>query len=257
VSLRGPESQVRGVEPRLLELHVDLRDAPPGVRTVSLAGENLRGLRPDIEVVQIEPNRLQVEIDRRLRKTLPVSPLLVGVPPAGHSFYGAEVQPDLLEVEGPESVLESLERLRTDPIHLEGRTAPFVVPVGAVPESPSARVLDPRPLEVRVEVDASPVRRSFDGVPVVLAGQTSGATAQPSSIRILVTGPPSLLGRIAPDQVRAVADLTGLAPGGGTHEVPLRVEFLDVPPSELARLAVRSMSHSKVAVRLSSRRAPA
>lgn len=254
VTLRGPASLIARLRPPSMEFRVDLRDAAPGKRTVQLDAEGLRGLPPDVEVVQVEPSRLQLVIDRRMRRTVPVVPLIVGAPPAGFAFYGARAQPDTLVVEGPAAEVGALDRLRTDPIHLDGRIAPFDAQVGAVPDGPASRVLDPSPLKVHVDVDAAPGRRTIDGVPVVFAGQTFAATAQPSTVRVVLSGPSGLLARIEPAQVRAVAELGGLAPGSEPHVVPVRVELLGIPASDLARIAVRSVSQARVTVRLSSRR---
>ncbi len=258
VSLRGPESRVRRLDPRSMVLRADLRDATPGPRSVPLSAESLQGLPADMEVADVEPSRLQLEIDRRMRKTIPLTPSFEGAPPRGYSFYGARVEPDVVVIEGPESVVGGIEKLRTDPIRLEGRTAPFAVPVGAVLEHPGVRLHETGPLEVEVQVDVSPLRRSFDEVPVALEGDSSGeATIRPSSVRVVVAAPPALLARIGADGIRAVADVGGTDPNSGAGTVPVRIEFPDIGASDLPRIAVRSVSPQRVSVRISPRRAPA
>ena len=258
VSLRGPESRVRRLDPRSMVLRADLTDATPGPRSVPLSSDNLQGLPADLEVADVEPSRLRLEIDRRLRKSVPVAPSVAGAPPAGYAFYGARVEPGAVAIEGPESVVGGSERLRTDTIRLDGRTSPFVVPVGAAPEHPSVRVLETRPLEVEVQVDVSPVRRSFDGVPITLDGRSPDeATIGPPSVRVVVTGPPALLSGMRTGRIRAVADLGALGAEGAGGTVPVRVEFPDLAESDLRRVEVRSVSPPRVSVRPSPRRAPA
>jgi YbbR domain-containing protein len=254
VSLRGPESLIRQVDPFKLAFRVDVTDAQPGQRNVQLVAESLVGLSRGIEVVQIEPDRLRLVVDRRMQRVLPVAPALVGAPPPGYTFYGAQVAPDTLEVEGPQTEVVGLDRIRTDPIHLEGRTAPFVVAVNAVPDRPGTRVIEPREISVQVEVDVAPVKAAFDSVPVVFAAQEYAATAQPSSVRVVLSGPPSVLRQIRPTQIRPVADVSGLVPRREPYAVRLRMEFAGVAAPDLARITVRSVSHPETDVRVSSRR---
>lgn len=256
VRLKGSESAIRRVDPLRLALRVDLRDADMGERKIQLGPRDLRGVPRDVEVALVEPDRLSLRVDRRARRSLPVAPLFVGKPPAGYAFYGSVVVPDSLEVEGPAADVEAMDRLRTDPIHLEGREVSFVERVGAVPAPAGTRVVDPRPLEVRVAIDAAPTRATLEGVRVVLAGQPRAASVAPSAVRVVLSGPPALVARMRPYQLRAVADLTGLAPRSSPLLVPLRVDFPEIPAGELARISVRSVTPASAEVRLAPRRPP-
>ncbi len=253
VRLRGSEAGVRHAMTGLV-MHVDLRDSAPGERIVQLLPAMIRGLPPDVEIVQLVPDRLNLNVDTLAKRTVPVVPSFVGRPPVGYAFYGTLVTPDAVEVEGPESAMGGLSRLRTDPIHLDNRTAPFTARVGAVPESLELRVVDPRPVEVRVEVDTAPVETVLDHVPVVLADEVFEASVSPSTVRVSLSGPAALIGGIRAFQVRAVADLSGLAPKSAPYLVPLRVSLLDIPPADLARITARPLGNEKVSVRVTNRR---
>jgi YbbR domain-containing protein len=254
VSLRGPESLIRRLDPLKLSFRVDVTDAPPGQRNVQLAAESLVGLPRGVEVVQIDPDRLRLTVDRRMRKVLPVAPSLVGAPPPGYSFYGAHVTPDTLEVEGPQTEVVALDRVRTDPIHLEGRTSSFTVAVNAVPDRPATRLLDPREVSVQIEVDVVPIKAAFDGVPVVFANQEYEATAHPSAVRVLISGPPGVIHEVGPAQIRPVAELTGLTPRPEPYTARLRIEFAGIAGSDLARITVVSVSRPEIAIRIWNRR---
>jgi hypothetical protein len=185
--------------------------------------------------------------DDRAERTVPVVPALKGLPPDGYTFYGATATPDTKRIEGPASDLRGVERLRTDPISLDGRVAPFQVRVRAVPDNPEVRLLEPQPVDVRVEVDRAPGQKALD-VPVTLSGASAGTTVSPHTVRALISGPPALLETLGPAQVRAVADVEGVAPGGPVRDLPLRVEFREVPASDLGRLAVVKVEPASVLV---------
>jgi len=254
VRLRGPESLVQRIAPYGLAVRVDLRDASPGERSILLGPSAVMGVPRGVEVVYVEPDRLTLELDRKMRVFLPVVPSLAGSPPQGYAFYGARVDPDRVEVEGPRSQVESLSRLRTDPVSLDGRTAPFVERVSAIPDNPRVNVVDPRRVSVRADVDLAPVDRTFPDVPVVLAGSNDEAVPRPGRVSVTVSGPPALVGSLRPTQVRAVADSGGVAADGSADTVPLRVELVDVPLDEIGRLTIKSVSHETISIRIGDRR---
>lgn len=254
IRLRGPETLFRRLDPLPLEVHVDLHDASPGPRNVQLTADSVSGLPKGVEVTLIEPDRFRVVLERRARKTLPVVASFSGQPPRGYAVYDVRITPEVLDVEGPESGVAALTRLRTDPIHLENRTASFSVTVAAVPSRLEVRVVDPVPLEAQVEVDVAPESRTFPGVPVFAAGQFRAVPLAPATVAVTLSGPPALLRSIQPGQLRAVADTSGLAPRAEPYQVPVRVEFQDLTQKDLAKLAVRSLDRPRVAVRVSGRR---
>jgi len=245
--LRGPENLLRRADLLRLSFPIDLADAAPGAVTVQLDPGGLRGVPSGIDVVFVEPDRLALMFDQSAERTVPVVPALKGRPPAGFTFYAATASPDTKRISGPAGVLQSTERLRTDPIALDGRTEPFQVRVRAVPDNAEVRLLESDPVEVRVEVDRLPGQKSLE-IPVTLAGGPPGTTVSPHVVRALISGPPALLDGVDVSRVRAVADVEGVAPGGPVRDLPLRVEFREVPASDLGRLAVVRVEPPRVLV---------
>jgi YbbR domain-containing protein len=254
VRLRGSENRLTGLNPVAMSFGVDLTDAIPGERTVELTPTNLEGLPRGFDVELIAPVRLSVVVDELLQKDLPVNAMLTGQPPQGYAYYSARVVPRTITVEGPRTEIETLEAIRTDPINLEGRTAPFIVRVGAAATSPAIRVTGARSLEVRIDVDTAPVEAVIESVPIVISGQVYEATASPETVEVTLFGPPTLLENIGPDRIRAVADVAGLEPRIKAYRITPRIELLDLPPRDLARITVKSVSRETVAVTVSDRR---
>lgn len=254
VRLRGPESLLRRLDPLPLEVRVDLRDAAPGPRNVQLSADDVGGVPRGIEVATIEPDRFRIELERRARKLVPIVPSFAGHPLPGYAVYDVRIAPDSLEVEGPESRVATLTRLRTDPIRLDDRNAPFTVRTSAVPSNAEVRVVDPQPLEAQVEVDVAPAARVYPGVPVRVVGLEFDGVPSPAYVDVTLSGPPALLAEIRGDQIRAVADAHGLAPRAEPHSVRLRIELLGLAEPDRARVTVKSLSRPRVAVALTHRR---
>jgi hypothetical protein len=249
VRLRAPESVLRRIDPYDLDVRVDLSDAAPGTRTVALAPRLVGGLPGDVEVVQLEPDRLKLTLARKVRREVPVVPTIAGRPPRGYAFYRALPRPDALQVEGPEPKVGAATRLRTDPIDVEGRRESFVARVAPVAESPDIVLSDPRPLDVRVYVDLAPVDVTIPRVPVVVAGAAEESWASSSSVAVTVTAPSALISTLREGHLRAVAEPLGSSAGAIARDVPLRVEIVGLDEDARAKITVKSVAPRTVDLR--------
>jgi len=93
-----------------------------------------------------------------------------------------------------------------------------------------------------------------EAVPIVISGQTYEATASPETVEVTLFGPPTLVASIGRDRMRAVADVAGLEPRSKAYRITPRIELLDLPPRDLARITVKKVSRETVAVTVSDRR---
>jgi YbbR domain-containing protein len=246
--LEGSESAIRKLDPLRLTVRLDLRQSPLGRREVQLSEAHLAGVPPGVRVAFFNPDRLQVAVDRRLHRELPVAPRVVGDPPAGFHYYGAVARPRAVEVEGPESAVAAMSELGTDPIALGQRTGSFVVLVGALAEVAQVKTVTPGPIEVQVTIDVPPIPRTLANVPVRIEGGAGNLDPDPRTVRVSIAGPPKVVQSIAASQIRAVADVAAQQPGD-RHHVPVQARLVDVPDDQLRRVVVTSVVPSRVAVR--------
>ncbi len=254
VRFRGLESVMRRLDPVPMAVRVDLRDATSGEREVLLSRQNLIGVPRGVEVDFMDPDRAELVVETRRRRDLRVEPTFLGQPAQGFAFYGARVSPKRLRVDGPSSQVDALEVLRTNPIRLDDRSEPFMTHVGVVPEGKHVRLVDQDTLDVLVLVDAAAVERRLEDVPVEVVGAPPGTTVEPAALHVTVSGPPQLVEKITPDQVRLIADASGLSPDAAKQNIEVRAEFAGFDPDERARLSVESISQGKVRVTPSGRR---
>jgi len=250
VRVEGPRTVIRNLDPIELAVRLDLQSAAPGARVVQFSDSALFGLPKRVNVTFFEPDRVTLVLDRRMRRELPVVADLTGSPPEGYTVYRTRVRPAVLTVEGPESVVRSLDQLRTDPLQLDHRTRAFTAQLGAVPDRPEVRIVDPRPLEVRVVIDTVPVTRTFEDVVVQPHDPSSPTTIDPPTTRVTLKGPEDLLDLLTSAQIRAVADVSGLEPGGPAQTLEVTTSVFDLPEEQLWRLEVESVRPRTVSTRL-------
>jgi YbbR domain-containing protein len=152
VRLRGPSSLVRTVTPQNLSLAIDLNGIAMGMgRILPLSPELVRA-PVGVEVVQVIPARLRMNIEPKATQTVRIYPRLSGSPAAGFQVEKAVVTPDSVEIEGPASHVMTVESLETADINVSGRQATFKENPELDVEDPLVRVpgLGPITVEVRI-----------------------------------------------------------------------------------------------------------
>lgn len=111
-----------------------LRDISAGKKIVCLAdlsatrlGENIIHISPDdirrplgTTITYLSRTDLAVKLESLTRKTFRLKPVLAGMPAPGFRVVKVAVVPPRITVEGPAGVVQSLERLSTLPIDIQG-----------------------------------------------------------------------------------------------------------------------------------------
>jgi len=149
VRLRGPERRIRAIAPFELDVVVDVQADGPGVMPVQLRSDNV--LAPDeVEVVSIDPNTLELRLDREALAELPILVRLTGEP-AGGTVPGDPIpKPPRARVRGPATIVSSLSAVFTSPISLDGHALDFSQTVSVVSSDPLVRIVEPLFVTVQI-----------------------------------------------------------------------------------------------------------
>jgi YbbR domain-containing protein len=252
VRLVGPESVIRNLNPLAMTVQLDLTKLPPGEREMQLTEAFLTNKPARVDVEFFDPERVRLVVDERRSRQLKVTPIFTGTLPEGYTLYRAQVDPEKVLVEGPLKRVSQLTDIQTEPIELDDQTRRFIKRVAAVPGVPHVRLVDPQLLEVRVDVDVSPVEKSFSDLPVQPSIRSYETKFRPSVAGVTLAGPPALLERITPAQIRVTGDVGELSPASGSRRVPLQVA-VDLPPEQASRVSVKVIRPHQATVRLSER----
>ena len=152
VGVRGTVSRLRSLNPFAVDVVVELANPDKGVFEVPLTSDNVF-LPPNLEVVSIEPNIIQLKLDREAAELLPVMAKLEGEPAAGAKVQHAEVIPPNVLVRGPEDIVRSIGTLSTTPIYLTGHALDFQEQAAVLPPDPLVSVVQPAIVNVRVRME--------------------------------------------------------------------------------------------------------
>jgi len=110
------------------QLTVDLAGVSPGRFQKSISADDVRERAIPAELAKavdvtdvIEPRTVDVLVEAKRRRSVPLLARLVGAPADGYEVVGApEVEPDSAVVAGPQSVIQNLDTLRTLPVDIAG-----------------------------------------------------------------------------------------------------------------------------------------
>jgi YbbR domain-containing protein len=214
VRLRGSSALLARTEPREIVAVLNLSTARPGSRMFHMLKEDVR-TPYGVEVAQIVPGTLALDLEKSGRRTVPIKPVLDGDPAPGFVTGTVTSDPATVEVIGPESRLKQLTEATTEPVEVTGSRVRVrdVVTVGITDSA--VRLVRPQNATVMVDVVPAPVPRELAGVPVRWRNLAAGlrARVQPTLTKITVRGRREAVSDLRPGTIEAFVDLAGLGPG--------------------------------------------
>lgn len=189
--VRGPKSLIRGLDPKGLAYTLDMTKAQPGETVVQFDADNIK-LSKALEVVEISPPRMTLEIDLLGRKTVPVEPVWKGRIGEDYRLVRASAEPPEVLLKGPAQVLERLERLQTLAVAVNS-TLPRTVSVDSGLALPAEVKADPGKVRVVLEFGLK-TRDVWVKLPVeVLPSGLGQVTVRPAVVQVYVEAPVTLL----------------------------------------------------------------
>ena len=224
VRLRGSSALLSRLDPGEVVAVVDLQEARPGSRLFHVRNEEVRSPY-GVEVAQVIPGTLGIELERTGRRVVPVIAPTEGDPAPGFVVGPITAEPATVEIEGPESRVKKLANATTEPITVTGarENVRDVVAVGLIDSA--VRLVKPQNVTVIAEVMPAPVERELRGVLVRARNLGSGLLApaiKPDSVTLAVRGRREALAGVRADTVDAFVDLYGL--GAGRYNLRVQVD---------------------------------
>lgn len=246
--LRAPEATFRNLADREIPARIDLSGLTTGQQFIPVTASNFQ-VPAGAEVLRIDPDLLSLRVERKQERPIPVEAETIGDPAPGYQLVGITLSPERVQVEGPESAVRKIKKLRTGSIDITGRRATFSEEVSVVTENAAVRISQEGSTVATVEIREIPVEWGFFDIPVVVENAPGASIVDPSLLGVSVIGPPSILEGLTNASFRIVVDAAGLEPGGGPYLLTPVVGYM--PPSLALALEVVALSHDSVAVRLS------
>ena len=214
VRVRGRAGIVSQLDPGDVRAMLDLTSAKAGRRYFGLSRKQVR-VPFGVEVVEVSPTSVALRFEQSMRRRVTVVPVTEGDPAAGYVAGKATVNPATVDIAGPESAVQPLKEVATEPVSIAGARGTVRESVAIGMPDPTLRMESGVAVLVTVPIAPLPVERLLSQVPVHLRNPGKGLTAQavPAAIAVTVRGPSELVAALRPDSISAFVDLATLGPG--------------------------------------------
>ncbi len=155
VRLRGPERVVRQAAQNS-EVHVtlDLAKIAPGEHTFDLTARQIH-VPNEVQVVQVIPTQMRIELDRRASKQVKIQPRVIGTFASGFHIARVSSDPAMITIVGPEKRVDRIESAVTDPVDATGTIGRSSFTTHAYVSDPLVRVTNPSSIRVTVITEKS------------------------------------------------------------------------------------------------------
>ncbi len=203
LTVSGPQGLVRLLPGSDLHVPVDLSDERPGASSVDFTQQPITGLPAGVSVTQWSPPTIAISLDKKMTRTVFVSPVVVGEPAEGWALLDGDrsfrIEPKLVEISGPQSLVRTITEVHTDPVDIGGIDRDVRRSVGlAIKERTITSGLD-GPIDVHVSVKAITTERTFNEAPVRFF--EDGWETDIKTATIKVEGPLNAVSEIKPTGV--------------------------------------------------------
>ncbi|OGW79172.1 MAG: hypothetical protein A3G33_00065 [Omnitrophica bacterium RIFCSPLOWO2_12_FULL_44_17] len=199
---------------------------------------------PEVRVTKIFPSFVTISIDELITKKLLIDPDLVGDPAIGYRVdaVAIELDPNAILVEGPKTILEKLDKIKTEPIQLVGRVRSFRRSV-RVANPPEIRILGEGVSDVQIPIIAEFADQEMKGLAVKPLGSPAPeryAILVEDKVITIIKGPKPLLEKLNPKDILVYVNIEGLKEG--YYEIPVTVllptdlSLKGDPPTVLVRI---------------------
>src|SRR5437660_6001942 len=120
VRLRGSVNVIRDISAKDVSTTIDLSKMRPGDKIVPLSPQNVQAPF-GAEVIRVNPSSVRFDLERTMTKTVPVIATVLGQPLDGLEVAKVTIDPNKVQIEGPESRVMTLNSIATVRIRLARR----------------------------------------------------------------------------------------------------------------------------------------
>lgn len=195
---------------RELAIVVDLRGVEPGVeRSFPLGSESVLNRPYDVDVLDFTPARIRLQLDNTVEEMIGVTPQIVGQPVDGFEVTGVEV-PQVM-IRGPESRVENVTEVQTEPINIEGLASAVSRQVAVDIGDRGVRI-DPPSISVVVTIEEERKEVRVRRIPIRLIPQDTGIRLATRWAEVQGTVPASFMEELNVEDFQATVNTEALQP---------------------------------------------
>lgn len=192
VTVSGPSSLIVELGNRTVTRQIDLSSASPGTMVIDNALSSIPVPR-GIKVLRVQPSSLILSLDKLVQRHFPVVPSTSGKVASGHVLKGLKMDPEVITITGPQTVLSQFEQLHTAEISIDrlNESQQRQIPLRLDPAI--VDLIGETSVTAHIEVGLETVRRKIRDMPVVAVLDGEQRQVVPAQVTITANIPKVML----------------------------------------------------------------
>ncbi|MCB9797942.1 MAG: YbbR-like domain-containing protein [Alphaproteobacteria bacterium] len=234
ITVSGAQAYVKELRRRQPQIQVDLTPFPAGEHVVDFREYEVLDLPPGVRIVGLVPPSVEIALEAQVTRPLPLQPAQVGEPAEGYRVKSIRLEPEVVEVQGPASVVGALtEGLPTEGIVVTGLKEDTERVVEVPLKNASLSRVDHTPVKARIEIEPVTGTRVFEGVPVLSRARGWEPTTPELEVAVEVKGPIKVIDGMQGD---ALTVMVLIPEGTPERQITVRNDALDAARYEVVGL---------------------
>lgn len=204
-------------------IRLDLKDVTGPVinKKIKLTWDIPKDMKSFFGIVNVHPKEIEINVEKLVEKNVTILLNLIGKPAPGFIVKRTTINPSVIRIQGPRSIIDLVNSINTETINIEGVKESFGRQVNLVSENPNIKALGKVNVffEVIEETDVKDFRFQriyFEN----LKKQFRAKIKKPIIIKL--EGPKNEITTLTMDDIYLYADCSGVVYPG---EYPLEVKF--------------------------------
>ena len=246
VSVSGPRSLILEMTSRAITRQVDLSLATPGTMVIENDNDHIPVPR-GITVQRVQPSSIILSLDKLIQKKFPVTARTVGKVADGYYVKTLKMDPDIITITGPHTILSQFDELFTKAINLDGVKQSIQLQVPLELESAIVDLIGETSVTADISIGLETVTKTMNDMIVHVVIDGIKREVRPKKVRITASIPKKLLE--ANDDPKSLITVTAAKQEGDetlkinvvqNSEVELPIEILSIIPSEVSLVDANS-----------------
>lgn len=150
VRVQGPARTLREMTTADIDAVIDLAGTRVGEHTFDLTPKQIRHVPHNVQIVQVVPSQIRLDLDRSASKVVEVTPRVIGTFAAGYRLGDVQVDPQTVTIVGPQLRLNNIQSAITDPVDATGLVGRATFTTQAYVGDPLVQLQHPEPIHVTV-----------------------------------------------------------------------------------------------------------
>jgi YbbR domain-containing protein len=233
--LRGRDEALSLINEGDLVAYIDLEMNSAGEAKKIVKIER-RGIPRGVSIKEIDPRIIDVSLDPAIRKNVKVIPIIMADLPDGYSFEDIIIEPSLVEIQGPASLINEVESVYTKEVNFRNLTETTVMEVELETGSDKITLINNEPVSVKILIREEFVIKRVSSVTVYPVNVAEGLIPDlgEQQVSVLFKLPKRFEPAFRDDQVYVYVDCTDISETG---DYPLPVSFQsDIAGASLVRV---------------------